>query len=178
MRNTKQKCRPAMDDELRTAELIVTQAWSRRTDGTPGKGNAVLADVAKQLHLRLGLPIFAQQEVAEAITGVSCVGIVQIPDGGRSSRTANTWTVAAEQGAYCKLHGITRVIVIAHPYHMPRALSAYKELGLSAVPAPVPREWDRYRDPELIHWEARQKTPLPFLLREKLVTILAPFLRT
>ncbi len=170
------------EDDIRRAELIVTQAWSLRRDGAPGKGNEAIATVAKNLHEKFALPIFLQEEAALALEQrypqVPIAGVARDPSktGGRSTLSWNTWAVANAQAEYCREHGISKVVVVAHYLHMKRALKAYKKLGLEAVAAPMPREWEAYRDPKLVHWTTRRKSPFFFKSREFLLGLLEPML--
>lgn len=165
---------PATDEQMQGAQLIVTQAWSRCKDQSPGAGNILLAKVADDLSAKTGLKVFPQEEVAGALSHKTPVaGIAGGSKDGASTLEWNTESVAKLQIEYCHEHKLTRVIVIAHPSHMNRALGVYRELGLLAIAAPVPRKWAPYQDPDLIHWWFRYRWMIPIAwARELLARVL------
>ena len=55
----------------------------------------------------------------------------------RESHSINTWENAQESAKILRSAGITRVWLVTHGWHMPRALLAFCRAGLQPVPAPV-----------------------------------------
>ncbi|MEJ0049408.1 MAG: YdcF family protein [Rhodospirillales bacterium] len=55
----------------------------------------------------------------------------------RETQSIDTWGNAQDSAAILRAAGITRVWVVTHGWHMPRALVAFRRAGLDAVPAPV-----------------------------------------
>ena len=141
---------PATENELKTADCIVTQAFSRLSDGGAGPGNEILARVAETLQKRLSLPLLVQEEISIALPELRCDLIVKSSSDGRSSATVNTYSVAKEQTLFCRKKGWKRVIVVVYPYHMGRAVWTYQRFGLDAIPAWVPQRG--YEHPKLVHW--------------------------
>ncbi len=162
----------ATEGRLRSASLIVTQAYSRKKDGCPGQGNEILSREASRLCRRYHLSVYPQEPVAMALNlhdndDVTIAGIVIEASLGPHLCDRNTFSVAAVQAAYCKENGIRTIIVVAHPWHMNRALWTYKKLGLDPIPAPVLQTVTAYQDPELVHWSCRTpKRVWAYLLRE------------
>lgn len=153
---------PASEGELRSADVIVTQACSRLGDGSPGPGDEILARVAKDLAEKYGLPILAQAEVAETDTDYKWYFIVSEPESahGLSTKEWNTSVVAEDQVLVCRKKGYTKCIVVAHPDHMLRACGTYKRLGLEVLAAPMPDDQELYQHPGSVQWWYR---PAPIL---------------
>jgi uncharacterized SAM-binding protein YcdF (DUF218 family) len=55
----------------------------------------------------------------------------------REAHSIDTWENAQETAAILHAAGITRVWLVTHAWHMPRALLAFRRAGLQPVPAPV-----------------------------------------
>jgi uncharacterized SAM-binding protein YcdF (DUF218 family) len=51
-----------------------------------------------------------------------------------------TWENAALSAAILRREGIGTVLLVTHPWHMRRALIAFRAAGLAALPAPLPSE--------------------------------------
>lgn len=143
---------------------IVSQAWSLRKDGKPGRGNEELANVFWPLYEKLPeAKTYPQIEVSLALSHRRFTKVIGEPSDGRSSIAWNTYAVAQRQMLECRKENIMTVVVIAHPLHMVRALWTYRRLGLVACPGPVTMDWDAYVDPELVHWACRSKRLYPAL---------------
>jgi uncharacterized SAM-binding protein YcdF (DUF218 family) len=52
-------------------------------------------------------------------------------------KAENTWQNAQFSAALLKARGIGRVYLVTHAWHMPRAVSAFRQAGLDVVPAPT-----------------------------------------
>lgn len=143
-------------EELETADLILTQAYSRNADGSSGPGNEILASVVRDCYILFGTPVLPQEEVSWCLTeSVPQVGVANGSKDGRSTIGHNTYTVAVMQAEYCRGKGVKTVIVVAHPIHMNRALWVYERLGLRALPASMPLDYGKYQGPNLMHGSAR-----------------------
>ena len=55
----------------------------------------------------------------------------------REAHAIDTWENAQESAQILHAAGITRVWLVTHGWHMPRALLAFRRAGLQPVPAPV-----------------------------------------
>jgi uncharacterized SAM-binding protein YcdF (DUF218 family) len=55
----------------------------------------------------------------------------------REAHSIDTWENARESAAMLHWAGISRVWLVTHAWHMPRALLAFRRAGLEPVPAPV-----------------------------------------
>jgi hypothetical protein len=143
------------EQELSTAEIILTQGCSRLKSGAAGKGNDLMARSTRALHERFPhIPILPQEEVRIADPDLPYVGVASIGDEreGKSSMSWNTYEVARIQAEYCRKHGLTRAIIVAHPFHMGRSLWVYEDLGLTTIPAPMlGKTSDYYGEADLVH---------------------------
>lgn len=161
----------ASDEEMRTADVIVTQAAGRRIDGTPTPANFVIAKLARELQKKYRLPLLVQEEVKMIDPGLQTECVASDANFiGLSTPSWNTFEVAKVQVEHCKLKGYMKVIVIpAVPDHMGRAIWSYQNLGLKTLPAPMPKDAD-YFEPDNIQWFDR--TWLCFRIRETLTRLL------
>ncbi|OGY64644.1 MAG: hypothetical protein A3I89_02205 [Candidatus Harrisonbacteria bacterium RIFCSPLOWO2_02_FULL_41_11] len=162
---------PASEEELQTADVIVTQAAGRKVDGTPTPANFVLARIAHKLQEKYRLPLLVQEEVKmadpELVTEFVAINASFI---GLSTPSWNTFEVAKVQIEYCKRKGYKKGIVIpAVPDHMGRAVWSYQTLGLETLPISMPEDIN-YFVLENIQWFDR--TWLRFRIRETLTRLL------
>ncbi len=155
---------PATPQELRTADVIVTQACSRLKDNSPGPVNKVLADVTRRLWEHYRLPILPQEEIAMADPTLPIHTRIGASLDGVSTMQWNTYVVAKWQARICLENGWKRVIVVAVPYHMGRACAVYRKVGLIPFPVAMPAQEKQYFLPELKMWALR--TPLRAKSRE------------
>lgn len=155
---------PATEQELKTADAIVTQAYSRLKDNSPGPGNLVLARVTRKLWERYHLPILAQEEVAMADPTLPIHTRIGGSPDGLSRMQWNTYVVAKLQAKICQANGWERVIVVAISWHMGRACAVYRKIGLMPLPTEKPAEEKRCFHPESMAKTLR--TPLIAKTRE------------
>lgn len=148
---------PAEETELKTAEAIVTQAFSSLKNGKPGSGNIILAGIARNLHRKYSLPILAQEEVAQALIDCSLTPLTPYATITKECTGGgwNTLNIAKAQEEICRSRGWRKVIVVAHPVHMGRAVWTYAKLGLKPLAAAMPDIG--YIHPKLIHRSHRSK---------------------
>lgn len=156
---------PANEAELTTADAIVTQACSRMKDGSPGPGNNILAVVTRQMYERYPVAgILPQDEIALADPGLPYSFVARGRPDGRSTVSWNTYEVAKMQAAECFRRGWKKVIVVAFPMHMGRALWTYEKIGLDPLPAPMPSGMKQYLHRNLVHWSHHGR--LRIIIRE------------
>lgn len=157
---------PASEDELKTAHAIVTQAYSRLKDNSPGPGNRVLASVTRKLWERHRLPILPQEEIAMADQTLPIHTRIGASPDGLSTMQWNTYAVAKWQARVCLSNDWKRVIVVAFSWHMGRACAVYRKVGLIPLPAAMPAEAEEKQcfHPESRDWTLR--TPLRAKPRE------------
>lgn len=153
------KIPPATEQELKTADAIVTQAFARLKDNTPGPGNAILAQVTRALYTKYHLPVLPQEEVAMAdpFLTIHTKIIAESPDG-RSTLKWNTYFVAKRQAEICQVQGWKRVIVVAVPFHMGRAVAVYHKVGLVPLPAKMPLPAAQYFHSDILDPTLRFRT--------------------
>ena len=136
--------KPKGNRNLSEAQIIVTQAGSDLLDGSTAQTNKDLAAVAKKYHKALGIPIFAQGEVARVLDqmNVPVAGSTPreaIPDNFGSKEYQGTSGVAALQKKYCDEHGYTKVLVVALVPHIWRAKWTYEKQGFETFsPSDLP----------------------------------------
>ncbi len=146
--------------ELESADVIVTQAISRSRDGSPGRGNELLASRVRQLHQKYpDKPIIPQEEVFRAMKGeIHCYEVARVPDGepwDHSTPTWNTESVARFQAQICKEQGWKKATLVAFPSHQGRAAWTMEKLGLEPVVVNMPGATRDYCHREAAYWSAR-----------------------
>ena len=99
---------------------------------------------AAALHRRTGLPILASgglvsvEPVAVAtVMAQSLANDFGTPPRWVETRSRDTWENAQFSADLLRAAGISTVYVVTHAWHMPRALLAFRNAGITAVPAPV-----------------------------------------
>ncbi|MFZ2887135.1 MAG: hypothetical protein WA021_04930 [Minisyncoccia bacterium] len=124
---------PDASGSVMNAQAIITQACSDLPGGMTSKTNRVLAETAIALHKRLGLPIYAQGEVACHLLELG------IPVAGKTLRQIDspeyldTGAIARQQFVQCAEYQRKRVVVIAFVPHVWRAARAYKKAGFEVI---------------------------------------------
>jgi hypothetical protein len=157
--------------DARSASCVIALSFGYRlgTDGVivPGKSNERLAQFIVERYL--DKPVIAQYEIALAIEAQTGRRIDRVI-GGRPEADARyylgTREVLARSAAMMKSMALPSALIVAHPFHVARAKSMAKSLGIqAAVPPGLPEVWDSKshqtwtRSPRL--WRARE---LPTLL--------------
>ena len=99
---------------------------------------------AAALHRRTGLPILVSggivhdEPVATAtVMARSLTDDFGTPPRWVETRSRDTWENARFSADMLHAAGISTVYVVTHAWHMPRALLAFRQAGITAVPAPV-----------------------------------------
>ena len=136
-------------------------------NGKPGPGNELIAKTAKALSQMYRLPVLTQSEIELADDSLLYVYIYRGQTGGHSTMACNTYTITEAQASFCKKRGWKKIIVVAFPLHMGRAIWTYQLFGLETMPANMPKTG--YAHSELIHWSHRKEWL--FFLREILVRV-------
>jgi hypothetical protein len=132
---------PEGEDDLKEAQIILTQAASDMADGSPSMTNKLLAEAARSYSEELHIPVFAQGEVARVLDGmdVSVIGRTPreaIPDNFGSTEYHGTSGVALVQKRYCDEHGVTKALILAGSPHIWRAKWTYEKLGIKVILPP------------------------------------------
>ncbi len=132
---------PRGHDDLKNAQIILTQAESDMKDGSSSKGNKLLAETVRTYYEKLNIPIFAQGEVAKVLDTMN-IPVVErtpceaVPDNLGSKEYQGTSGVALKQKKYCDEHGFTKVLIVAGSPHTWRAKWTYEKLGLKVILPP------------------------------------------
>lgn len=102
---------------------------------------------AAALHRRTGLPILVSGGTVgddpapiAAVMARSLADDFNVPPLWVEARSRDTWENARFSAELLRAAGISRVYVVTHAWHMPRALLAFRRAGIEAVPVPVRRD--------------------------------------
>ncbi|MDE1924648.1 MAG: hypothetical protein KGH79_00485 [Patescibacteria group bacterium] len=150
---------PAPRGDLSDAQAIFTQAASNLVGGASSQTNIALARFAQDLHKRLGLPVYAQGEVAEVLkqNGVPLVG--ETPKQGTAwiggETYISTMTVARAQQAKALSMGWKTIIPVTFLPHIGRTVWVYERMGLRVIiPPDLPKNLYE-KKMELRYWRYR-----------------------
>lgn len=117
-----------------------TDELEARLRRRPGKNNEALAEIAEQINKELGLPLYLQFEIADAVTNKAAVKFSS------SRKDQGTFAVAAEfvDHAEKNVFGKRSVMLLAHQHHYERCRIVLKRMGVQRVPIPkrYPNEYD------------------------------------
>lgn len=150
--------KPSPDFDLAACEVILAQSFGLRADG-PGVSNEALAEVVRSLHLRHGLPMVLQWEVADCLTDLPMAGVIREHE--EPGKYLDSREVLLQSWSICQAHGWKRAVVVAHPDHAWRVARIAHKLGFQVAVAntsQVPY------DPEST--QVWTRGPVRFLLRE------------
>lgn len=138
---------PAADAPARA--IIVLGAEIRRTSSEPpvvvGRLSLERLATGARLQRSTGLPVLlsggALQDDLPSIAEVMAESMQNdflVPVRWRETRSQTTWENALFSAEILKQEGITSVYVVTHAWHMRRALLAFRNTGLTVIPAPIP----------------------------------------
>ncbi len=126
---------------------------ARPGDADPGPLTLERLRAAAALARRTGLPLLAAGGVVRE--GAPPVAVVMarslgedfgLPTRWIEASSADTWQNAHAAAALLRPAQVGRVFVVTHAWHMARALIAFADAGLAAVPAPVRLDpWPQWR---------------------------------
>ena len=65
------------------------------------------------------------------------------------TQSKTTWENALYSAAILRAHGVTRIYLVTHAWHMPRAVRSFEALGITVIPAPTNKhqftfKWDTF----------------------------------
>ncbi len=97
------------------------------------------------LHRRTGLPVLVSggliDEYGPSLALLMAASMEEdfaVPVRWQESTSQNTWENARNSAAILQAAGIRSVFVVTHAWHMRRALNAFAQTTIAAMPAPVP----------------------------------------
>ena len=138
----------ANPSEVARAQAIVVLGAEveRGADGIlPGPLTLQRLRGAAALARRTGLPLLVSGGIVGRDTPAVAVVMAAslrddfgVPARWVEDRSADTWENARDSAAVLRGAGIVRVLLVTHAWHMPRALLAFRDSGLVALPAPLP----------------------------------------
>ena len=96
-------------------------------------------------HRRTGLPVLVSGGLVDEygpslalLMATSMEEDFSVPVRWQESTSQNTWENARNSAAILQAAGIRSVFVVTHAWHMRRALNAFAQTTMAAIPAPVP----------------------------------------
>jgi len=142
---------PATPDLTRAQAIVVLGGDVRAGDGaavpdTLGPLSLERVVFATQAYRRLQLPVAvsggrigdAQQSEAGLMQAALEAGFA-VPVTWTEGRSRTTWENALYTAPLLREKHLTTVVVVSQAWHLPRALWAFKRVGLNALPWPSPR---------------------------------------
>lgn len=125
----------AIHGDPRTAQCAIGFSFGAvRTDGVlqPGPSNEALAAVLRERFAHL--PLIVQGEIADVLLAkLPTAQIHRIGDLCDKGPYLDSRLVAERAAVLMRQNGWKRVVVVAHPYHMPRADAVCRALGMDTI---------------------------------------------
>ena len=139
---------PSQLDALGDAQMIVVLGAGYRTGADEYAGETVneLALVrlryAARVHRQTGLPVLVsgggpEDRIPEAHWMAEVLDEYGVAPVIQETLSRDTWGNARNSAALLGELGITRVALVTHAYHMPRAAWSFRQAGLEVIPAPT-----------------------------------------
>ncbi len=135
---------------LPTAQAIVVLSAEADPDApeygqsVPGRDTLVRLHYGAHLHHRTGLPILVTGGAALPGEEPVALAMQRTLEHGLGARVAwvddaarTTYENATQAAALLQQDGITRVYLVTHAWHIPRAQRSFESVGIEVVPAPT-----------------------------------------
>jgi uncharacterized SAM-binding protein YcdF (DUF218 family) len=148
--NTLQRRHPALTEIPAEAQAIVVLGGGRNPGADEYGGDTVeyftleRLRYASRLHGRSGLPILVSggEQYGEMRSEASMMKEAlerdfKTPVCWAEGHSRDTYQNARNSARVLREHGVHRVLLVTHGWHMPRALWCFRRTGLSAIPAPT-----------------------------------------
>lgn len=152
--------------EEKDAQAIMALSFGQGRNGAPGLSNEALAQVVAALDGKYNLPIVAQWEIADCIPDrLNDPEDLIVRKHRQEGQYLDTYEVLMQAKEHCDKYGLKKVIVVAHPDHMPRCAAVAIKLGFEvaiAATAGVPYDQESTQE-----WTRSAEVFIP---REKLAT--------
>ena len=138
---------------LKGAQAILAHAAGENSPNDPGIVNEYNAELIRELHQKLKIPIIAQGELRLYLNDIP-----ETMFSPRQAETApnymNTYDIAVWQKAECDKLGVKRVVLVSYYPHYWRAMKATEKVGLTVL---VPQGLIELYDPNNSQVWARYK---------------------
>ena len=135
-----------LDTGAQAIVILSAELREREEDNRPGPGPLTLERLRYGAHLfrRTGLPVLVaggrpagrDYSLAEAMR-ISLSEDFSVPVAWSEALSLNTHENAAFSAPILLRAGVTRIILVTHAWHMPRAVREFEKAGLEVVPAPT-----------------------------------------
>jgi hypothetical protein len=141
--------------EEKDAQVIIALSFGQGRNKTPGKSNEALARVIANLDDKYNLPIVAQWEIADCISGrLSEPGDLVVREHREKGNYLDTYEVLVQAKIHCDKFGFAKAAIVAHPDHAPRCAAVAAKIGFDVLIADTT---DIPYDPESIQDWTRSK---------------------
>jgi len=122
--------------EEKEGEVIISLSFGQGRQGAPGLSNEALARVVAELDEKYDLPIVAQWEIANCVSGrMKDPWDLAIGQHRREGQYLDTFEVLAQAKIHCDKFGFNKAIIVAHPDHASRVLLMAEKIGFAALAA-------------------------------------------
>lgn len=122
--------------ETSKPQAILGLSFGQGKNNSPGLTNEKLAEVVKRLWLEYKLPLFLQWEIADCLLGILGESSdLVVREHRQKGEYLDTREVILQAWDFSQKKNIKKVIVVAHPDHMPRVLLTAEKIGFEVVPA-------------------------------------------
>lgn len=159
---------PASVKELKQAQVIIAVSFGtrKRSDGD-GLSNISLARYAAGYRRSYGIPVITQGEVYYCPALRKGPIALVVYKHSKPGKYLDTYDALAQAVKYCRRHGYTRALLVAHPHHMLRCKLVLEKMDMVALPTDT---WRVPYDPKSAQvWTRSARL---FILREILARLM------
>jgi hypothetical protein len=138
------------------ADVVGAFSFAFLKDGF-GRSNKEMARVVEDIHKGWDLPIMSQWEIAYAVQDQESKKALEtiIEKHREEGKYLDTLEVAEQMAEQMKKRGRKKILVVAHPLHVWRAVKILQKLGVKALVAPL--LWSVPFEPKSEQWWTRNR---------------------
>ncbi|MCH7883296.1 hypothetical protein IIA95_02695 [Patescibacteria group bacterium] len=123
-------------DVMCEADVIIALSFGASHED-PNKSNVALARNVTVLRTVCNLPIIVQWEIGNYLSSSFHTDFLSIYKHREEGKYLDTYEVLAQAFEACRDHDLEKVIVVAHPDHVWRAIMTARKMGFDVVVPPI-----------------------------------------
>lgn len=149
---------------MEQAQVVIALSCGGRANSAWDPTDFALAAYAREASAKYNIPVMAQWEVADQLPAQTPPCFTVRTHRGEGMRL-DTREVLEQMKVECDKRGFTRIVLVAHRIHAPRAARAAEKLGFTVTTEDTPLA---ELDPDSMYWWVR--SDCVFALYEKFIS--------